>query len=708
MNKQDILSQVNKIWSGADILRGRGGWSENQWSGLMMPYVALMVLESRLERLYDELKTKHPNWTHQDITQEIRDSKPTLINHIALDPTKNNIFTLKDLAKQNISQSDVFYNDFTTYLNAWSPEIKQLLGVGTVGENFLDIENKSKAIKAKGFFYEYLTEVYINLEFKQFNNSDITTFEEHIKRKWADASAEESGEQYTPDDVINLIYEICATKIKMVGDKVKDSISIYDMTCGGGNMLFGVEDKIREKHTNATILKYGQELKDHLYALAKIEGFFRDEKGFTNIQHGDTLINDKFGNKKYNPLDEMSGFDFIIANPPYGIDWKSIKKQIENDKTGRFIWEQENEKMLLPTTSDGQMLFLQHALSKLNKRGLACVVTSGSPFFNGDAGSGESEIRRKFLENDWISAIIQLPTNEFFNTGITTYIWILDKNKVLSQKNKILCINAENIFTKLKKNKGSKTKEINSEQAKQIASIFDKFEESDISKVVSKYDFYYNKQLLKKLEKDEIFNAVDTKLNDIKIIDANKIEISFREGNTTFESLNINDINESNLKSEVDRINTILKDLDNNLMCLKIICNQNSFYLDQNHCVIKVENEKLNNLGYGDIKVKVLYKKQTTKTKESIIFDITIEPIWIKDEERIKYNPNNSINMETVQEFIKKWVSSNSNDVQLLDNAVGTEINFNTIFPKVITIRSSKEILKEITIIDEKLKGFYE
>ncbi len=261
--------------------------------------------------------------------------------------------------------------------------------------------------KKKKILFAYVKE-WSEIDLIPFNNSEITTLEEHIKRKWADISAETAGEQYTPDDVITLISEIVASKVQE-SDRF---LTIYDPTCGGGNMLYGVEDRIKEKFERPTAT-YGMDWNDALYALAKIESRFRVD---SHIEHDNTLLSSKFYDKS---------FDVIVANPPYGVDWKGMQKDIKEDKSGQFHD--------YPSISDGQLLFLQHIIHKLDSTGIGVVVHNGSTLFSGDAGSGESNIRKWMFDNDYVEAIIQLPTDEFFNTGIHTYLWILNKNKKTTQ-----------------------------------------------------------------------------------------------------------------------------------------------------------------------------------------------------------------------------------------------------------------------------------
>jgi type I restriction enzyme M protein len=337
----------------------------------------------------------------------------------------------------------------------------------TEGEKFLDIKGVIAKLKAKKVLLGY-TKEWSGIDLKPFDNSAITTLEEHIKRRWADISAETAGEQYTPDDVIALIAEIITAKIEDADRLLK----IYDCTCGGGNLLFGVEDRIKAKVQRLT-QTFGQDWNDALYALAKIESRFRVD---SRIEHGNTLTNDKFYNDE---------FDVVTANPPYGVSWKGYQKDIVNDKTQRF--------QHLPSISDGQLLFMQHLISKLNGNGMGVVVHNGSTLFSGDAGSAESNIRKWMLDLDIVEAVIQLPTDEFFNTGIYTYLWVLNKNKPAQCRDRVMLINASEKFRALKKNKGSKRKEVDAVSRQEIVETLTNFVDNDYGQVFEKEFFYFNR-----------------------------------------------------------------------------------------------------------------------------------------------------------------------------------------------------------------------
>jgi type I restriction enzyme M protein len=668
---KDILSYESEVWTSADILRSSVGLKASDFPDFMMPFFALRLVESRLIRKYAEICQDTSLTTEEDRIEEIKDSVGFY----------NSMVIEKKITLADIVQNDkTFYQDFRDYLNSFDQDLQSLLGIinSDKTEN-LDIDSKIDSLRKKNVLFGY-TSAWAKIDFTPYDNGEVTTLEEHIKRKWADMSAETAGEQYTPYDIFNLIAELITTKKPKEG-KIN---SIYDMTCGGANMLFGIEDRLKSINLNIKTETYGQELRGSLFALAKIEAMFR--KG-AYIEQGNTLTEDKFPHKS---------FDFGVANPPYGVSWKEEQKTIENDQTGRFGHGG------YPSVSDGQLLFIQHMLAKLNETGVAFIVLNGSPLFSGDAGSGESNIRKWILDNDWLECLIQLPTNEFFNTGITTYIWCLNKNKPEDRKDKILCINAEDQFVKLKKNKGDKSKEINLEKAKYIADIYENCKESEISKLKSKYDFYFNKQSLKKLEKDDEFGAFNNGKDSVKLTDIHTIYISSRNeeivgGNRITTNITVN------TKEEADKINALLKNVDNDEQQLSVISESAMYRLDENHCIIETKNGVETNLGYGDISIKAVYKKATAKAEEKIVFDISLNPVWTKDDEKIEYSPIEEENQAKIAAFMKKWVSEDSSDYQLLGNVVGVEINFNSVFPKKIEIRSTSDILADIDAINKEL-----
>lgn len=659
MSNNNILKYESKIWNTADLLRS-SGFKESDFPKFMMPFFALAMVESRFVRMAEELREEvGDELSTEDFLELIKDGDQGY-NVYLFEHNKR----LKDICKNDKS----FEIDFDAYMNGFDSETKDLLGVDRAeGDKFLDLYGVVRQLKAKKVFYAYVKE-WSEVDLKSYDNSEITTLEEHIKRKWADISAETAGEQYTPDDVISLISEIVATKIENSGSFLK----IYDPTCGGGNMLYGVEDRINQKFTTPTAT-YGQDWNDALFALAKIESRFRPD---SQIEYGNTLTDDKY------PFEE---FDVVVANPPYGVDWKGFKSEISNDKTGRFHDT--------PAVSDGQLLFLQHLISKMNLHGMGVVVHNGSTLFSGDAGSGESNIRKWLFDQDIVEAIIQLPTDEFFNTGIFTYLWVLNKNK--KHKNRVMMINASDKFVPMKKNKGKKRKEIDESNRLDIVKTLTGFKENEYAKIFDKEFFYFNKQALiltnldvngKSFEGKLAPKKKSLKLTPLKIV---QDEISI-------DKFSSNDI------GKLDEIKETIKALDYKESDLRVYIDEDVYYFYDNdkETIIKQTKEKQEELGCGKIVVKSSYKK-ATKTKEANI-SITVEltPDYSKDYEIIPYDKDEKQNQKNIEAFMAKYISK---PFELLDSVVGVEINFNKVFYKPQKLRPLETILAELSEINSEL-----
>ncbi|MCA0349078.1 MAG: SAM-dependent methyltransferase [Bacteroidetes bacterium] len=682
----NILQYERDVWKTADLLIA-SGIKQSDFPKYMMPFFALLMVESRLVREAKRLK--------EDIGDiDIED----FIDMFQLEGLGYNDFvirknkTLKDICKND----KTFDVDFHAYLKAFDAETKYLLGVdkGTEEEKFLDISGISGLLKKKRILFETV-QTWSEIDLTPFNNSEITTLEEHIKRKWADISAETAGEQYTPDDIITLITDIIASKIED-NDKF---LTIYDPTCGGGNLLYGVEDKIKEKFKRPT-KTHGQDWNDNLYALAKIESRFRTD---SQIEYGNTLTDIKFIEKK---------FDVIVANPPYGVDWKGFQKDIVNDTTERFV--------ALPSISDGQFLFTQHILYQLADDGLAVVVHNGSTLFSGDAGSGESAIRKHFLDNDWVEAIIQMPTDEFFNTGIYTYLWIFNKNKPSDRKDKVMLINAANLFVPLKKSKGKKRKEMAAENRFDIVNAFTDFKENEFCKIFDKWHFYFNKQSIMLTNVDDVGNAIGmpnkvTKDGDITEeksikLDTKSILIvdSFKEnGMKAINEMIITTYDKTKYSSLAnyyeDYFKAFVNDFDFKDDAFILIDNQgNSFTYDnyKESIVVQDKKQKQEFLGNGKIVIKSSFKKATKTKEEYILVTAELTKDQQKDYEIIPFHPDEEQNKNNIATFMAKYITK---PFEYLDNTIGVEINFNKVFYKPEQLREIVEITADLMELEKEL-----
>lgn len=693
----NILKYESDVWKTADLLRG-SGIKESDFPKYMMPFFALLMVESRLIRAAEKLE--------EDIS---RDNIEDFVEMFKLEGLGYNTYvvkknkTLKDICKND----KTFDTDFRAYLKAFDTETKSLLGVdkGSQEEKFLDISGVSALLAKKRVLFDYV-KTWSEIDLTPFNNSEITTLEEHIKRRWADMSAETAGEQYTPDDIIALIAELIVSQIK----NDNRFITIYDATCGGGNLLFGVEDKILEKFPNKPTATFGQEWNDALFALSKIESRFRKD---AQIEYGNTLTEiGKFYDKS---------FSVAVANPPYGVDWKGFEKDIKNDNTERFVD--------LPSISDGQFLFTQHILYKLADDGMAVVVHNGSTLFSGDAGSGESNIRKYFFDQDWVEAIIQMPTDEFFNTGIYTYLWVFNKNKSNGRKNKVALINASELFSTLTRNKGKKRKEMLLTNREDIVNAYLNFKDNDFTKVFDKWDFYYNKQsiMLTNIDENGKYIQMPIKINrdgeeveeksikltptkitqtiDKKLIEIREFEITeFPQGEYvdkltgevhTSEYKNLEQYFEEEIKPFISSLDYKENDLKINT---KSAC---YWYDTERDTLIEDKKGKQKELGCGKIVVKAALKKDSkTKKSKGIVITVELTQDKQKDYEIIPYNPNPEINRQQIADFMAKYILK---PFEYIDNTIGLEINFNKVFYKPETLREISQITADLDKLEEEL-----
>jgi len=681
----NILKYESKIWATADLLRGCG-IKESEWPSFMMPFFALVMIESRLVRMFDDLKTE----IGEDAFANIQ--KDDLYDLIKDKGQGYNIFIFeKGQSLTDICKNDKSFDiDFDAYLKGFDGETKDLLGVDVNdGEKFLDIRGVTTKLKAKKVLLGY-TKLWAEIDLKPFNNSAITTLEEHIKRKWADISAETAGEQYTPDDVIALIAEIIASKIEESDTLLK----IYDCTCGGGNMLFGVEDRINKKFKRLT-QTFGQDWNDALYALAKIESRFRPD---SKIEHGNTLVDDNFYNEE---------FDVVVANPPYGVSWSGYAKDVRNDKTERFKY--------LPSISDGQLLFMQHLISKLDSFGMGVVVHNGSTLFSGDAGSAESNIRKWMLDSDIVEALIQLPTDEFFNTGIYTYLWVLNKNKQPHTKNKVMLINASEKFKPLKKSKGSKRKEVDKASRLEIVATLNAYQDNGHARVFDKEFFYFNKQAIMLTNLDEQGKSFESQLPFVtnkktgepkRAISLKLDPIKLNNGEREITEFIITTFDKERYTSLANYfaqgIKPFIASLDYKEQPLVVTTGKEQYFFDtEQETLMKETADNKEALGCGKIVVKSTLKKATKTQPERIEISVALTPDYQKDYEIIPFYKDEAENQATIEAFMAKYITK---PFTYLDNVVGVELNFNKIFYKPEKLREVNDILREIAALDDELK----
>ena len=460
---------ANLVWKVADdVLRGL--FKPHEYGDITLPFLVLRRLDCILDEdgrkkiaidAYDQFKDDVPE-----------DRLPQIIESA----TGINFYNISqyDLSRLTEDPNNIHLN-FVNYINGFSEDVRDII------ENFnLDgfIERLHKSNRLFRFCREF-TEVDLHPD-KVDNHTMGQVFEE-LLRRFSEMSNETSGEHYTPRDVVRLLVSLLFAEHQedLQGQGVIRSI--FDPCCGTGGMLTVGKKYFHEQiNADADVRLLGQELNAQTYAICKSDMLITGEDP-DSIRHGSSLSNDQFQGQR---------FDYMITNPPFGVSWKSDENAVKSEAqtaSGRFSAG-------TPRSSDGALLFLQHMLSKMEDRGSRVgIVFNGSPLFTGDAGSGESEIRRWVIENDWLECIIALPEKLFFNTSIATYIWILTNRKSEARQGKIQLINAVDFFGTIKRNLGDKNAVISDSHIRQIEALYTDFEETEHSKIYPNAFFGYTK-----------------------------------------------------------------------------------------------------------------------------------------------------------------------------------------------------------------------
>jgi len=462
MRYQEVSSLIWNICD--DVLRGL--FKPHEYGDVILPFVVLRRLDCILEPQKDEMVK-----LFNDLKNEIDNPDQIIKKKTGLNFYNSSEYDLTRLK----GEPNSLKINFPNYISGFSENVYDIL------ENFQLDKPVEKLIKNNKLYLliDKLTEVDFHPNLVD-NHTMGQVFEE-LLRKFSEMSNETSGEHYTPRDILKLLVSLVFSESEE-NLKGKGLIrSIYDPCCGtGGILTIGKEWIIENISTDVKINLYGQELNSQSYSICKSDFLITGEDP-ENIKLGSSLSNDQFENKK---------FDYSITNPPFGVSWKSdenfVKTESQNPN-GRFS-------VGTPRISDGSLLFLQHLISKFkdNKSRIG-IVFNGSPLFSGDSGSGESEIRKWIIESDWLECIVQLPDQLFFNTGITTYLWILSKEKPKQRKGKIQLIDGSKFHQPLKKSLGNKRKEISDFGRQNILKLYREFSESEISKIYPNEFFGYRK-----------------------------------------------------------------------------------------------------------------------------------------------------------------------------------------------------------------------
>lgn len=472
---------VSFIWSIADDCL-RDVYVRGKYRDVILPMVVLRRLDVLLEptkaRVLEEITFQKDvaGFTEFD-TKGLKDAS----SYVFYNTSKWTLQQLKDTATNS---QQILEENFQDYLNGFSDNVKEIIDKFKLRAQIRHMANKDVLLEV----LEKFTSPYINLtpfealdpdgrKLPPLSNLGMGYVFEELIRRFNEENNEEAGEHFTPREVIDLMTHIVIEPIKEDLYQPNCIVKIYDPACGSGGMLTESQNFIKSedgtiKAINADVLLYGKEINDETYAICKSDMMIKGNNP-EHIRNGSTLSTDEFAGQY---------FDIMLSNPPYGKSWASEVKNIKDGKDiidSRFeveqsdIWGEISKVDATPRTSDGQLLFLMEMISKMNPAGSRIAsVHNGSSLFTGDAGGGESNIRRHIIENDWLECIVQLPNNLFYNTGITTYIWVLSNKKSKERKGRVQLIDASQLYQKLRKNLGNKNCEFSPENIIEILQTY--------------------------------------------------------------------------------------------------------------------------------------------------------------------------------------------------------------------------------------------
>ncbi|SEA64352.1 type I restriction-modification system subunit M [Acidovorax soli] len=485
MNQQTLSAF---IWSVADLLRG--DYKQSDYGKVILPFTVLRRLDCVLESTKPAVLTELAAKQAQDVNPE-----PFLLRKAGQSFYNTSTLDLKKL----LGDPDHIAQNLFSYVQAFSPAVRDVF------ERF-EFHTQVERLAKAGLLYQVAEKfTQIDLHPEVVSNMQMGLVFEELIRKFAEISNETAGEHFTPREVIRLMVNLIFIEDDAILSKPGVVRTIYDPTAGTGGMLSVAGEYLAEHNPQARLTVFGQELNPESYAICKADMLIKGQD-VANIAFGNTLSDDGHAHKR---------FDYMLSNPPFGVEWKKVEKEVRKEHeqqgyNGRFGPG-------LPRVSDGSMLFLLHLLSKMRPAteggSRFGIVLNGSPLFTGGAGSGESEIRRYVLENDLCEAIVGLPTDMFYNTGISTYVWIISNRKPEARKGKVQLIDASGMWQKMRKSLGSKRKELSDAHIERITRLFGDFAEAEhdgkpISRIFDNEAFGYHAITVERPLRDEAGNVV--------------------------------------------------------------------------------------------------------------------------------------------------------------------------------------------------------
>jgi type I restriction enzyme M protein len=700
MDNQTYNQIVSFIWGIADDCL-RDVYVRGKYRDVILPMTVIRRLDAVLEPTKEAVLEMKKNLDAAKVVNQTEG----LCSVAGQAFCNSSPFTLKDL-KSRAKQQQLKV-DFIAYLDGFSPNVQEIL------EKFKFRNQIDTMIEANilGAVIEKFVSPTINLSVEPvlddkgevkipaLDNHTMGVIFEELIRKFNEDNNEEAGEHFTPRDVIELMADITFLP---VADKITDgSYTVYDGACGTGGMLTISEERLyqlaKDNGKDITINLYGQEINPETYAITKADMLLKGEGlQANNVAYGSTLSNDGF---------PTTDFEFMLSNPPYGKSWKTDMDRLggKDDITDtRFVVSHngEAEFKMIPRSSDGQMLFLANKISKMKHNtelGSRIVeVHNGSSLFTGDAGQGESNLRRYVIENDWLEAIIALPENMFYNTGIATFIWVVTNRKAPHRKGKVQLIDATGLKSSLRKNLGNKSCEFTPEIRKEIAEMLLKFQETEHSKLFDNKEFGYHKITVER----PLRLSVDLSKENIERFAKVCVEQKDNEVMAV-----ISDLAEKLNNSELKDYNLFIKELNKTADSLNIKLPAKRINLIKNNLTEVDETakrviKKIHKAGKAEVNSLYGLFNAIVDGKECIVeYEADAN---LRDTEQIPL-----LHEGGVTQFFKDEVLSFAPDAWIDESKIqiGYEISFTKYFYKPVKLRTLEEIKADIKALEAETDG---
>ena len=494
MNTQTHSELANFIWSICNRLRGP--YKRNEYRKVILPLAVLRRFDCVLAGTKEEVLAADASYGGSSET--VRDN---LLEQASGRPFYN---TSRLDFERLLDDPNLIAQNLAAYIRDFSGNVRDIMERFAFGEQIARMDEKNLLFQVVQRFAG------LDLSPERVDNVQMGYVFEELIRIGAEQANEEAGEHFTPREVIRLMVSLLLSPEPDLGEGYKVK-TIYDPACGTGGMLSVAEDYLRDHNRDANPHLFGQDWNDEAWAVCKSDMLIKGENA-ENIVLGDTFTKDGYERR---PNGRRWTFDYMLANPPFGVEWKQQRREIEQERD--FLGHEGRFGAGLPRINDGSLLFLQHMLSKMQSvddgGSRIAIVFNGSPLFTGDAGSGESNIRRWIIESDWLEAIVALPDQLFYNTGIFTYVWVLTNRKAPQRAGKVHLIDGRQFFVKMRKSLGNKRKEISQEQIDDLTRLHGNFQDGEtrnltdqdpvthqprtrprvVSKVFANEDFGYRK-----------------------------------------------------------------------------------------------------------------------------------------------------------------------------------------------------------------------